>query len=149
MVGLSKAHAIPKVKMALSNSPELLTQPTDFIFCSKSANLALSPLTLLSRLFLMVSISVSRLPCALATSFWSLARTVMIRSAFSTETSRDWTCSLMALLQILRSFSGLVCNFPYLSNLFLKPRVLTVFSASRSVLSARREMSWIMLLRSK
>jgi hypothetical protein len=53
------------------------------------------------------------------------------------------------MLQILRSFSGEDFNEPLASNLDLKPRVLIVFLASFSVESARSEISWIMLERSK
>jgi hypothetical protein len=40
LVGESKAQAIPRVKMALNNSPALLTQPVDLSWASRSFNWA-------------------------------------------------------------------------------------------------------------
>jgi len=135
--------------MALIISVELLTQPVDLSFCSRSAIFTLCILTLDSRLFLIRSSSLSRSSWVLATSFWSFLRIKRIVSHFSKELVRSSTWRLIVYYQILTSSIGLAAILPFWMNLFLKLSFLIVFSAPPVVESARRLTSWMVFDKSK
>jgi len=146
LVSFGIKQARPRVKMALSNSAPLFTQPIAFIFFSKSTSflfkLALLDLTFLSR----VAISASSWSLQTLTAFWSYSSALIILSHSAMELVMLLTWALMTLSQTRASFSAVILLT--LMSLYLRLSFLVVVSTSLTVESAMRATSWTMVLRS-